>query len=218
MSDIQKKLLVVDDEPATRLLMSHIFRELGFEVHTAEDGFSALQKMRLQIPDLVLSDLNMPGMSGFEFLSVVRRRFPAIPVVAMSGFFSGDTIQPGVAADGFYQKATGLQPLLDLVAALTTTSSTLASHPPSIVPIWIPENGHNHSGEPYVTIGCPECLRTFPQILDSSPGFVKQTSCHHCSNEIHYAIVQPTDPAAPQTFQRKVPTIMPLPIRRIHSV
>ena len=61
---------------------------------------------------MILSDLNMPGMSGFEFLSVVRRRFPTVKVVAMSSAFTVDAIPPGVAADGFYQKGSSLGHLL----------------------------------------------------------------------------------------------------------
>jgi CheY-like chemotaxis protein len=58
------------------MLLAHIFTELEHSVRSAEDGFSALVEIRQEIPDIVLSDLNMPGMSGVEFLSVVRRRFP----------------------------------------------------------------------------------------------------------------------------------------------
>ena len=55
--------------------------------------------------DLIISDLNMPQMSGFEFLSVVRRRFPDIPVIAVSGAYdSGDQVPGGVIADAFYSK------------------------------------------------------------------------------------------------------------------
>ena len=56
--------------------MSHVLTEIGYRVRSAEDGFSALREMRHEVPDILLSDLNMPGMSGFELLSVVRRRFP----------------------------------------------------------------------------------------------------------------------------------------------
>ena len=52
------------------------------------DGLSALIEIREEVPDILLSDLNMPAMSGFELLSVVRRRFPAIYVIAMSGMFT----------------------------------------------------------------------------------------------------------------------------------
>jgi CheY-like chemotaxis protein len=115
----QAKLLIVDDDPSLRMSLSHIFTELGYSVRIAEDGFSALFEIRQEIPDIILSDLNMPGMSGFEFLSVVRRRFPGIHLIAMSGAFSGDGVQPGVAADAFYEKATSLGSLLQIVEAVT---------------------------------------------------------------------------------------------------
>ena len=54
----------------------------GFSVRVAEDGFVALKILREVLPDLILTDLRMPGMSGFELLSIVRRRFPHIPTIA----------------------------------------------------------------------------------------------------------------------------------------
>jgi CheY-like chemotaxis protein len=54
----------------------------GYEVRTSEDGFSALVQLRAALPDLIVSDLRMPNMSGFELLSIIRRRFPQIPVIA----------------------------------------------------------------------------------------------------------------------------------------
>jgi CheY-like chemotaxis protein len=89
MLNAKRKLLIVDDEVSLRSSLSQIFTTFGYSVRSAEDGFSALAAMRNEIPDILLSDLNMPGMSGFELLSVVRRRFPAIQVIAMSGAFFG---------------------------------------------------------------------------------------------------------------------------------
>src|ERR1700677_1542471 len=109
------KLLIVDDEAATRTLLSQIFGQMGHSVRTAMDGCSALVSIREEIPDVLLSDLNMPGMSGFELLSVVRRRFPGIYVIATSGAFTGDGVPHGIAADAFYEKATGLPSLLQLI-------------------------------------------------------------------------------------------------------
>jgi CheY-like chemotaxis protein len=48
----------------------------GYQVTTANNGFDALLKLKEVVPEVIISDLNMPKMSGFEFLSVVRRRFP----------------------------------------------------------------------------------------------------------------------------------------------
>jgi len=99
--------------------LSHIFAELGHVVRSAVDGRSALVEIRKELPDILLSDLNMPGMSGFELLSVVRCQFPTIKVIAMSGAFSGDAVPPGVAADAFYEKGTSLSPLFQVVKAMT---------------------------------------------------------------------------------------------------
>ena len=208
----QAKLLTVDDDPSLRMSLSHIFTELGYSVRSAEDGFSALFEIRQEIPDIILSDLNMPGMSGFEFLSVVRRRFPAIHVIAMSGAFSGDGVQAGVAADAFYEKATGLGSLLQIVEAVTHPERPTIQLPSRLAPIWIQSNGHDPSGEAYVMIACPECLRTFPQVLGKAISPIYETACVHCSSLIHYAIVQPMNPASPQAFQRKPGAVIPMPL------
>jgi CheY-like chemotaxis protein len=108
MPETPARLLVVDDEPSIRTSMSHVLAEIGYRVRVAEDGFAALLELRKEIPDILVCDLNMPGMSGFELLSVVRRRFPMIRTIAMSGAFCGDEAPSGVAADAFYQKGSSL--------------------------------------------------------------------------------------------------------------
>jgi len=70
----------------------------------AADGVVALEELRTEVPDSLLSDLYMPRMSGFELLPVVRQRFPMTRVVAMSSAFSGNEVPARVAADAFYPK------------------------------------------------------------------------------------------------------------------
>lgn len=213
MSLKKTRLLVVEDDVSICELLSVILVESGYRVRSSADGFSALVEMRKEIPDILLSDLNMPGMSGFELLSVVRRRFPAIKVIAMSGVFSGDGVPPGVAADAFYEKGTNLESLLQIIEAMARSERQLDfQHSSPMAPIWIPRNGHDPSGEAYVVITCSECLRTFSQILDKAKYTIRETSCVYCHSLIHYAIVQPTDPASPQHFQRKPGTGMPTPL------
>jgi CheY-like chemotaxis protein len=77
---------------------------LGLRVRSASDGLAALVEMRHETPDILLSDLNLPGRSGFELLSVVRRRFPTVLVIAMSGAFSGDQVPCVVTAHAFFPK------------------------------------------------------------------------------------------------------------------
>ena len=117
MQNRRDKLLLVDDEPSIRRVLSAVLTQMGHEVRSAEDGFAALKEMHEWMPDILLSDLNMPGMSGFELLSVVRRRLPGIYVIATSGAYSGETVPHGIAADSFYEKATGMHSLLRLLDA-----------------------------------------------------------------------------------------------------
>jgi CheY-like chemotaxis protein len=214
MSSPRARLLVVDDEAPVCRNLSIIFAALGYAARTATNGFSALEAMRQEVPDILLSDLNMPGMSGFELLSVVRRRFPSMHVIAMSGAFTGKEVPPGIAADAFYEKGTGTTVLLRTVEAMMRSlPSTVARPLRSPAPIWIPTNGHDPSGEPYVMISCPECLRTFPQILGQIAAPALYTKCAHCSSPIQYAIVHSIAPL-PSRVAVKGASEIPLAARR----
>ena len=115
MSIYKANLLLVEDDPQLRLLMCTILTQCGYLVRSAHDGFSGLEELRGALPDIILSDLYMAGMSGFDFLAEVRRTFPAIPLIAMSSAYSGTEIPPGVVADAFYEKASSIANLLSLV-------------------------------------------------------------------------------------------------------
>jgi CheY-like chemotaxis protein len=189
MLDTRARLLIVDDDPTVRTSLSVVLGEIGYGVRTAHDGFSALAELRNEIPEVLLSDLNMPGMSGFELLSVVRRRFPAIQTIAMSGAFSGNEVPSGVAADAFYQKGSSLASLLRILATLPPVSRMPVHH--HATPLWIQCNGYDASGAAFGTIQCPDCLRTFPQALGSSTGQIHEAHCVYCQSSIHYAIAEP---------------------------
>jgi CheY-like chemotaxis protein len=98
------RLLVVDDEPDIREVTSAMLAEEGYEVLTAGDGQEALEVLPRFCPDLVITDLRMPRLSGFELLAIIRERFPRLPVIAVSGEFSGDEMPPNVTADAFLAK------------------------------------------------------------------------------------------------------------------
>ena len=194
MRDAKVKLLIVEDEPTVRHSLSLIFASLGHYVRSAEDGFSALEQIREMPPDILLSDLNMPGMSGFELLSIVRRRFPAIYVIATSGAYSGDGIPRGIAADAFYKKGTGPASLIRIVeAAIDSEPAPLPAHR-KWTPIWIPPAGTRPSEEKRLLIGCPECLRPFPQVPGGVDRLFHETACVFCRTPIHYAIAQSMGP------------------------
>jgi CheY-like chemotaxis protein len=79
------RILVVDDEPSIRETARQILESESYEVLTAADGLDGLHALSKSLPDLIVSDLNMPRMSGFEFLGIVRKRFPHIATIAVSG-------------------------------------------------------------------------------------------------------------------------------------
>lgn len=196
MPDCTVNLLVVDDDAALRLSLSHIFAAFGHRVRCAADGFSALSELRAEVPDIILSDLNMPGMSGFEFLSVVRRRFPTIKVVAMSSAFTVDEIPLGVAADAFYQKGSNLGHLLQIVEGMATPEVAQSLKPAgTAAPIWVERTGQGFPGGANIMLTCPECLRAFPQLSMETPLPVHETNCIYCNSPFDYAVVQQPDPA-----------------------
>jgi hypothetical protein len=97
----------------------------------------------------------------------------------------------GVAADAFYEKGVDPGFLLQMVEEHNASPEIRL---PLIVrvllaPIWIPTNGHDPAGEPYVMVICSECLRTFPQLLGGDSGPIHHTDCLYCHNPIQYAIV-----------------------------
>jgi CheY-like chemotaxis protein len=148
--------MILRFEPCCRRYSLRLVYQFG----STEDGFSALAEIRKEIPDILLSDLNMPDMSGFELLSVVHRRFPSIPVIAMRGAFSGDEVPSGVAADAFYQKGFWC-PVLVENHRMAHPAEAVACQPANQRgPLWIQRNGNDASGKPYVSIPCPDCLRT----------------------------------------------------------
>lgn len=186
------EILVVDDEAAVRNSLLMLLKASGYDVRVASDGFDALLQLKKSLPAVVISDLNMPQMSGFEFLSVVRRRFPQISVIAMSGAYnSGDAVPGGVIADAFYAKGRGNpKVLLQIVADLISTSAEHAvDHERESAPVWIPRNGNDSRGIPYVVLTCTECLRSFHlSVMTDDLQKIQEAPCLFCSNTVRYII------------------------------
>ena len=114
---MRDKLLIVEGDASVMVSLEQFFREQGYRVRTAMSGFEALAEIHDNVPDILLSGLHMRGMSGFDLLAVVRRRFPQIRLVAMSGSVSKHGVPYGVPAPAVYQKGTGTAALLQAVEA-----------------------------------------------------------------------------------------------------
>jgi DNA-binding NtrC family response regulator len=89
------RILVVDDEANARQALADLLREKGYDVDTAADAFKALGKLESFAPQLVLTDLKMPGMDGLGLMERIRSRPEPVPVVVMTAF---GTIDSAVAA------------------------------------------------------------------------------------------------------------------------
>lgn len=181
-SGFDYRILVVDDEPAILETSAQVLRTRGYEVRTANGGFAALAELRRSLPDVIVSDLRMPNVSGFELLSVVRRRFPHIPVIAITGEYNG--IAPaGLIADAFFSKGSYTpQELFNKIADLLR-DSPLRPHltKPDHAPVWVPRN---ESG--YFVVTCCECLRSFSIPEEHSSTELRTTKCLFCDAEVRY--------------------------------
>jgi len=85
------RILIVDDEANARTALAELLRDEGFQVETAADGFKALPKLEEFGPDLLLTDLKMPGLDGLELMRKAREGDPDIAAVVMTAYGAIDT-------------------------------------------------------------------------------------------------------------------------------
>ena len=187
MPDYFDSIVVVDDNPVLLNVLREILADYACSVRIASDGLEALAEIRNQPPDILLSDLNMPRMSGFELLSIVRIRYPMIRVIAMSASYSGEIVPRGVAADAFYEKgASSVARLLQIVTGLKDETTLRAQRVST--PIWIPKAMVDPLGKSEVLFSCPECLRAHPYFTNESTD-LQNRECRYCRCRIQLAIV-----------------------------
>ena len=105
--------LIVDDEPAILRLVAIVLRELGVETLTATDAETATQILKSSTPDLIVSDVRLPGMSGVEFAHNVKadRRLAKTPVLLMSAYSEPKDHE----GDAFFPKPFDIADLVDRV-------------------------------------------------------------------------------------------------------
>src|SRR5262245_50640246 len=90
-SQTMATVLVVDDSAVDRRYVGGLLsREGRFSVDFAEDGAEALSKMRQSLPDVIVTDLQMPNRNGLELVAAVRMHHPSVPIILMTGHGSED--------------------------------------------------------------------------------------------------------------------------------
>ena len=121
---MKKRILVIDDNPALLDLVQSMLQLKGYEVMTTTDGRSALEQIRIMEPDLILLDLSMPIMSGYEFIEQFRQcyqQYRSIPIILFTAQkLTQDEIERLEVA-GYLQKPIHWRELLNKISGLLST-------------------------------------------------------------------------------------------------
>jgi len=191
-------VLLVEPEPSIRNLLSVRLQKSGFIPIQAVDGIDAIIKLRDTLPKVIISDLEMPRMSGFEFIQVVRRRFPTIPVIVLSGSSPGGSpVKTG--PDRWLEKSIGRFP--DVLHAVKDLARKTPDYvdPQQIVTTPV-RTRLGLTG--YFMLTCPDCLRTFRAERTLGNKGVKGTAvCPHCEALVPY-LMERSEPAPAPTNPR----------------
>ncbi len=113
-----RAVLVVDDDDDVRKVLRLMLESGGYRVLEAADGRKALDQVRNEDIDLVMTDLVMPEQEGFETIQAIRREQPALKVIAMSGAFGGEFLRIAklLGAHSTLQKPLRVDDVLHAVA------------------------------------------------------------------------------------------------------
>lgn len=116
------KILVVDDDPAARVMLSDLLAGEGYAVTATSDGLTALTVVERAVPDIIISDVSMPGMDGFELVRELRARAASaeVPILLLSAIAQSARRVTGLdlGADDFVAKPVDLDELLARIRAL----------------------------------------------------------------------------------------------------
>ncbi|MBN9662399.1 MAG: response regulator [Acidobacteria bacterium] len=112
------KILVVDDDAAVREVVASMLRTAGYEVSLAANGREALSSLQREQFRVIITDLVMPEQEGIETIKLIRRDYPDVRVIAMSGAFGGDYLRIAgyLGAHGTLAKPLQLATVLKAVA------------------------------------------------------------------------------------------------------
>ncbi|MFQ6759759.1 MAG: response regulator [Deltaproteobacteria bacterium] len=106
-----KKILLVDDEDSIHLLYREELEEEGYEVHSALSGEEALTQLKIINPDLIILDINMPGINGIDVLRQIKEMNSSLPVILSSAYQEFKQDLATWASDEYIVKSSNLDEL-----------------------------------------------------------------------------------------------------------
>ena len=118
------RILVADDEPALLRLLEFVLGRRGYMIQGVTNGNAAVEVLKTESPDLVILDVMMPGLDGYEVLTFIREtpRLEGLPVVMLTARAQLDDIQRGLTlgADAYLAKPFDPEELLSVVESLVS--------------------------------------------------------------------------------------------------
>lgn len=117
---MKTKILFVEDEPDLTLIIADTLRQQGYEVETAADGISGLEKFGSSRPDIVVADVMMPLMDGFTMARKIRRLSPTTPLLFLTAKNTIDDVEKGfeIGANDYLKKPFELRELIVRIKSL----------------------------------------------------------------------------------------------------
>ncbi|HEU0167250.1 MAG TPA: response regulator, partial [Chloroflexota bacterium] len=113
------RVVIIDDEPNLIKLVGQNLRARGYDVTDAANGLEGVERVREYKPDLVILDINMPGMDGFETASYIRQFSDAAIIMLTASGAEGDKIRAlDIGADDYLTKPFGIGELMARVRAV----------------------------------------------------------------------------------------------------
>lgn len=116
----KKRILVIDDESIVRISCKKILSPEGFDVELASDGYEAIELIKKQTYDIIITDLKMPKMDGLEVLEWIKKNSPYSKVIVITGFSTPEIAEKAIAtgATRYLEKPFTPETLLSAVQSV----------------------------------------------------------------------------------------------------
>ncbi len=130
------RILVVEDDEEMRSLLKDFLADEGYEADSAHNGSEALLKLAKESFDLVITDIRMPGLTGFDILSAIKKLELGMPVIVITAFGGEEIFQRSMArgADGYLEKPIHFPKLKHLIHELVSSEEQIEEGPGKDMP------------------------------------------------------------------------------------